>query len=78
MDFYDTPPTRPAPDGESSATTGEARPYLGVSFECCQVYARVYRNAAGDKYVGSCPRCARQVRFSVGDGGSGSRFWTVR
>jgi hypothetical protein len=59
---------RPGPAG---------RPFLGVQFDCCRVYARVYRDADGSHYVGRCPRCMRPVRFRVGEGGSGQRFWRV-
>jgi len=54
-----------------------SRPFLGITFACCQVYVRVYRNAVGTAYEARCPRCTRRVRFVVGDGGSGCRFWTV-
>jgi len=49
------------------------RPWLSVLFDCCRVYQRVYRNAAGDAYVGGCPRCGRRVRFPVGPGGTSAR-----
>jgi hypothetical protein len=56
----------------------EGRPWLGVQFDCCHVYARVYRDREGKLYVGRCPKCFRTVRFQVGEGGSGQRFWRVR
>ncbi len=67
------PPRTPDADDGSSPSTG--RPFLGVMFDCCRVYARVYLNTAGDAYVGGCPRCGRPLRFRVGAGGSGERFW---
>ena len=56
----------------------EGRPYLGVQFECCNVYTRIYRNKAGTAYVGRCPRCFRPARFKVGTEGSGQRFWRAK
>lgn len=53
------------------------RPFLGVMFECCRVYVRVYINRAGEAYEGSCPRCRRSIRFVVGEGGSSTRMWRV-
>ncbi len=86
MDFYDIPPTRKDESADRSQGNSQAqgrnaesqeRPFLGVTFECCKTYARVYRNAAGTHYAGTCPRCARPVKFKIGEGGSGSRFWTA-
>ncbi|HBJ38511.1 MAG TPA: hypothetical protein DDZ51_27905, partial [Planctomycetaceae bacterium] len=54
-----------------------ARPFVGVQFECCSIYARVYRNAAGTAYVGNCPRCAKKIELKIGPGGSDSRFFTA-
>lgn len=54
------------------------RPYLGVQFECCNVYVRIYRNAQGTAYAGSCPRCMRPLRIPIGEGGTGARFFRAR
>ncbi len=51
------------------------RPWLGVHFDCCGLYTRVYRNLEGTAYVGRCPRCQRPVRFRVGSGGTRARFF---
>lgn len=53
------------------------RPWLSVWFNCCGVYQRVYRSADGSRYTGHCPRCARPVRFSVGNGGTSARRFVV-
>lgn len=66
----------PAPPGTGEAAA-EQRSFLGVRFDCCGIYARVYKNAAGDAYEGRCPKCAQPVRFDVGPGGTSSRFFSV-
>jgi hypothetical protein len=55
-----------------------ARPFIGVHFECCGVYARVYLTRRGDAYAGHCPRCAKPIRVKAGPGGSKCRFWSAR
>ena len=52
-----------------------ARPWVGVRFDCCGVYTRVYRNAEGTAYEGRCPRCLGPIRLRVGPGGTSSRFF---
>jgi hypothetical protein len=52
-----------------------ARPYLSVLFTCCSVYQRVYRLPTGEAYRGRCPKCAREINFPIGQGGTGERFF---
>jgi hypothetical protein len=53
------------------------RPWLGVRFRCAGAYLRVFRAADGTEYRATCPRCARCVRFAVGEGGTNQRFFEV-
>jgi hypothetical protein len=59
---------------------GQPRPFLGIYFSCCNVYSRIYKNAAGTAYVGWCPRCMKRIEAKVGKGGSGTdqRFFIAR
>lgn len=65
-----------ADKSRDSAQDSPAR-FLGVTFDCCGVYARIYPNRAGDAYEGRCPRCLAQLRIPIGPGGSSSRFFTA-
>ena len=56
----------------------EKRKYLGIQFDCCGVYARIYQNKEGTAYVGRCPRCLRPIRIKIGEGGTTNRFFRAR
>lgn len=64
------------PEGEAASAAGDRkRRWLGIQFECCGVYSRIYRNRQGTAYVGYCPRCSRPVRVRIGPGGEHGRFF---
>lgn len=53
------------------------RPFLGVKFDCCSIYSRIYQNKDATHYIGNCPKCAKQIRIRIGHGGSSNRFFTA-
>ncbi|MCO6436371.1 MAG: hypothetical protein J5J06_04705 [Phycisphaerae bacterium] len=64
-------------EGERSPVAAGPRPWIGVRFDCCSVYTRIYRNRDGTAYEGQCPRCLQHVRLRVGPGGTSSRFFVA-
>ena len=55
----------------------EKRKFLGVHYQCCNVYARAYMSADEKSYKGMCPRCGKRVMFTIGKGGTASRFFNA-
>ena len=51
------------------------RKFLGILFECCGVYGRIYQNKEGTAYVGRCPKCMRNIKVAIGKGGTNQRFF---
>ena len=57
-----------------TAKTG--RKFLGVKFNCCQVYYRIYINRAGTHYEGACPKCGRRIKVKIDPrSGTNNRFF---
>ncbi len=55
--------------------TTQKRQFLGIWFDCCGVYGRIYKTKDGTAYTGRCPKCLRSVRVRVGEGGTNQRFF---
>ena len=53
------------------------RPFVGVHFACCVVYARVYINRSKTAYLVYCPKCGKRARLTVGPGGTDQRIFTA-
>lgn len=67
----------PALDKDAGRSKQSGEPFLGMQFNCCRIYTRIYRNREKTAYEGRCPKCARKVLVPIGSGGSGSRFFEV-
>jgi hypothetical protein len=53
----------------------QPRPYIGILFECCGVYARAYRQSDRMLYLARCPLCLRTARVRVGKHGTDARLF---
>lgn len=56
----------------------QKRKYLGIYFECCNAYGRIYVNKDNTAYEGRCPKCLRKTRARIGEGGSNQRFFRAQ
>lgn len=56
---------------------GQRRPYVGIRFDCCAVYVRVYRRREQMYYEARCPKCLRATRIRVAPNGVSTRFFTA-
>ncbi|MCK4660567.1 MAG: hypothetical protein KAV82_13685 [Phycisphaerae bacterium] len=63
---------------EDPGCSAPKRRWIGIRFDCCNVYHRVYKTKDGTWYRGWCPRCLREVRIRVGPGGTDARFFIAR
>ena len=55
--------------------TNEKKKFLGIYFDCCNTYGRLYKNKEGTHYTGRCPRCLRPLAVPIGKGGVDTRFF---
>ncbi len=60
---------------DSEKTGNVKRSFIGMFFEECSVYSRIYKNKAETAYVGFCPKCGRKVSIKIGANGIGERFF---
>jgi hypothetical protein len=65
----------PSIASDPTEANASSRPFVGINFTCCDVYARIYLNRDRTGYVGHCPRCARKVELRIGPGGTDRRFF---
>lgn len=52
--------------------------YLGIMFNCCNVYGRIYKNKEGKAYTGRCPKCMRTIKIPIGESGTNTRFFNAQ
>ena len=65
------------PKGNSKSNSRQPTPFVGVSWDCCKVYSRIYLNKKKTAYVGWCPKCGKRVQMNLSPAGSKSRFFNV-
>ena len=75
LDLASDPSPQQPPPSEQPATAAVPRKFIGVKFNCCGVYVRIYVNKDGTAYEGRCPKCFKSVKFKIGSGGTNNRFF---
>tara|TARA_B100000686_G_C16786238_1_gene975445 strand:- start:1376 stop:1552 length:177 start_codon:yes stop_codon:yes gene_type:complete len=56
----------------------KGKKFLGIMFECCNIYRRIYINKDGNAYEGRCPKCFGEVKIIIGQDGSEKRIFRAR
>jgi hypothetical protein len=56
----------------------KGRPFVGIMFECCNVYQRIYLNKERTAFRGGCPKCGKRVEVLVDPNGEKERFFVAR
>ena len=75
LDVISDPEQVAKPEEFDSPEKNERRKFIGVKFNCCGIYVRIYANKEGTAYEGRCPKCFRPVKFKIGEGGTEHRFF---
>lgn len=81
LDLSSDPPFQPTPPSSRSERDTPDRParkFIGIRFNCCGVYVRIYVNRDGTAYEGRCPKCFKPVKLKIGPGGTDHRFFEVK
>ncbi len=65
-------------EGDQAAPESGGRPWIGIHFECCGVYTRVYRHPDSRRYLARCPSCGRSITIRVAPDGMQGRFFRAR
>lgn len=70
IDVFDTG----ASPNDSRPASDCKRVWIGVFYECCETYSRVYRRPSELQYRGRCPKCGMEINVRVGPNGVSSRI----
>ena len=49
--------------------------FIGVTFKCCRVYARIYIDKTRTSFIGWCPRCGAKMEVQISAHGSKQKFF---
>ncbi|HSG99881.1 MAG TPA: hypothetical protein VLB27_07525 [candidate division Zixibacteria bacterium] len=64
-------------DADNPQTGRPKREFVGVHFNCCNVYSRIYLNPQRPRQYGWCPRCGARVEIVLSPTGSDKKFFST-
>ena len=51
------------------------RDFIGVQFDCCKTYTRVYLKDGGRSQIAHCPKCGKPFTIRFSPSGTDDVFW---
>jgi len=55
-----------------------SKQFIGMKFDCCHIYNRIYINKEKTAYEGRCPKCLRKISIKISKGGVSDRFFSAQ
>jgi len=55
-----------------------SKQFVGIRFDCCNIYNRIYMNKEKTAYEGRCPKCLRKISIKIGKDGVSTRFFSAK
>ena len=56
----------------------QKKKFIGILFECCNIYRRIYISKEKNSYEGTCPKCNSEITVKIGPDGTDTRFFSAR
>ena len=63
--------------GQNAIRRLDRKPFVGIIFNCCKAYGRIYLDRSATAFEGRCPRCLKRVVLQISEEGSTDRFLRV-
>ena len=70
-------PTRGSKGNNKKQASPDRRQFLGVQFDCCRTYSRIYINRDRTAFVGHCPKCGKQIHVKISPDGMDAKFFSA-
>ena len=54
------------------------KPFIGIKFDCCNVYNRIFVNKGKTAYEGRCQKCLQKISVKIRKDGVSTRFFSAQ